>query len=108
MVWPFSKREPEGPAPIAVAPLTDPTARKGMWVNASGRIGIITNFINGDIEVTYTKSDGSTVMVMNDAEVVVPACALYPAQQVRRAVIGEIPTSRYESVELLKALGYGD
>lgn len=96
--------EPVGLLPTAV--VTNTGLRLGMWVNAVGRVGIVTD-LDEPLEVTHTAADGTTVMELVDG-VVVPSKAQYASALVRQATISEIPTNRYTNVEQLRVLGYKD
>lgn len=98
--------------PLAVVPaptrVIDTSLRVGTWVRAGERIGILSDYAPHDsMEVTFTKADGTNLMTLVD-EQVVPHREVFHRDLVRRAVIADIPRNRYETVEQLRALGYGD
>lgn len=101
----FKRKKPEPVVFIPQEPVTH--IKQGSWAKApDGRVGIVTD-LGPQVEITLTAADGSTIMEIVDNQAV-PATVVYPAESVVRASISDIPRNRYESVEQLKALGYGD
>lgn len=116
MNWKFWKKPVQTLEVVADAKLpevhhyTEPVTHinKGTWVRTpDGRIGIAHIFDGQQVTVVLTKADGTNVMELVNEEAV-PATITYTANQLKRASISEIPQSRYESVEQLRSLGYGD
>lgn len=103
----FKRYTPQAvvPAPTRVI---DTSVRIGTWVRAGDRIGIVSDLAPANsLEVTFTKADGTNLMTVID-EHAVPHREVFHQDLVRRAVIADIPRNRYETVEQLRALGYGD
>ena len=84
--------------------------RKGMWVTTSeGRVGIVLHsYPSGLVDIVRTKADGTNVMILTTDDQPTPLIETHSMQNIYRALISEIPPSRYESVDQLRALGYGD
>lgn len=111
-MWPFKPRTESTVAAEVVAttiPSQNPL-KVGTWVKTSGgSIGILTaNISNTLVEVTYTKADGTNVMMLDETDKAVPFKEQVLLSQVQRALISDIPISRYGNVSHLRTLGYGD
>lgn len=87
--------------------LTASGLRTGMWVMTPNGVGILTGCrIDGLGEVTLSKPDGSTMMVLDADDKAVPAVVVRELVQIDQASIEDIPESRRGDVERLRAMGY--
>jgi hypothetical protein len=82
--------------------------RSGMWVRLPDQsIGILTGCsAAGQAQVTLTKPDGTTKMVLDASDKAVPAVVTVAAQTLVQANIEDIPYTRRPDVEALRVLGY--
>ncbi len=81
--------------------------RTGMWVAKDGKIGILTGMgIDGIAEITLTKIDGGTQMMLDEHDKPVSVRVMARAEDVRQAFIEEIPETRRPAFDTLLALGY--
>ncbi len=114
----FGRTPPPAPAPRVFAvpvirpfintPALDAAGlRKGMWVMGMAGLGILTGCrIDGLGEVTLQKPDGTTRMELDENDKAVPMVHTCELDTLRAAYIDEIPESRYEDADQLRALGY--
>lgn len=82
--------------------------RPSMWVaNKAGVIGILTACaIDGIAEVTMSKPDGNTKMMLDENDRAVPAVYSARVEDLRQAYIDEIPEQRRPDEAVLLSLGY--
>lgn len=84
--------------------------RVNMWCQVDGVLGIITGArIDGLLEVTLQKQDGTTLMELNEQDQAVPAVRVFEPAAVARATIEQIPASRHPDVDHethLRSFGY--
>lgn len=86
--------------------------KMGMWVkDAEGKIGILTDHLKG--EITYTKADGTTVMILSPDDKVIPKQEIHALNTITRASLEEVPVNRRfpdnsgnPDHEKMKAAGY--
>lgn len=92
---------------VNVPALTAASLRTSMWVTTPNGVGILTGCrIDGLGEVTLTKPDGSTMMVLDENDKAVPAVIVHELAAIAQASIEEIPEARRGEVEALRAMGY--
>jgi hypothetical protein len=98
---------PRSKSQNSTAPLVANNLRMNMWVVNAGVVGIVTGCsADGIAEVTMTKPDGTTRMMLDEHDKAVPATFSARVEDMLQATHDEIPESRRPPEDISIALGY--